>query len=122
MYSGSCECGEVQLELDGEPDNVLHCFCRKCQKQHGAAYATYARFKLSNIRYVKGESTLKSYASSSFAMRRFCSECGSNVEWSGTIDNPTMSSIALACIDPPFSFGPIDSICTDEKADWSSIP
>ena len=38
---GSCLCGAVQLQLTEWPKRLTHCHCRMCQKQYGAAFASF---------------------------------------------------------------------------------
>ena len=33
-----CLCGDVELELSGEPMAQVYCHCEGCQKAHSAAY------------------------------------------------------------------------------------
>ena len=40
-----CRCGEVQLELTGDPTVQFYCHCDDCQAVHGAAYVP--EFRLS---------------------------------------------------------------------------
>ena len=32
VYTGSCLCGSVTYEADGEPRRVFECYCNWCQK------------------------------------------------------------------------------------------
>ena len=55
MYKGSCLCGEVKYRILSEPAKVSHCHCTMCQKQHGAAFATYASVKKEALEYTQGQ-------------------------------------------------------------------
>ena len=54
MHKGSCLCGAVSFELNCELKSSTHCHCKMCQKQHGAAFATYASVPINNLHYVSG--------------------------------------------------------------------
>ena len=41
LHQGSCLCGTVKYRVSTELKAITHCHCRKCQKGHGAAFATY---------------------------------------------------------------------------------
>jgi hypothetical protein len=40
MLKGSCLCGGVCYEIDGEVGPMAHCYCSMCRKQHGASFVT----------------------------------------------------------------------------------
>lgn len=79
MINGNCECGRVSYEVDGEITDFSHCHCSQCRRLHGAAYATFAGVARQDFRYLSGQSSLRSYASSAGHDRVFCAECGSNI-------------------------------------------
>lgn len=118
IYKGSCLCGKVQYEISTEPKAATHCHCRICQKQHGAAFATYVSVKKSNFRYTAGEEFLTSYNSSANIQRRFCHVCGSNIEWSGTEKYPDWVSVTLASFDTAFIPASIKSVHIDSQVCW----
>ena len=121
MHKGSCLCGAVSYELISEPKAVTHCHCKMCQKQHGAAFATYASIPKSDLIYVSGKERLTLYNSSSSVVRKFCSICGSNIEWSGSKKYPDWVSIAVATLDAPFNPKNIKTIHEESKACWLEI-
>ena len=121
MYSGSCLCGEINYELLSEPKKVSHCHCAMCQKQHGAAFATYASVPRSELVYISGQASLVEYQSSENIKRKFCNVCGSNIEWSGSTKYPTWTSIAIATLDTHYQPKKIINIQTESKACWLNI-
>ncbi len=102
MYNGSCLCGAVTFELLSEPKATSSCHCRMCQKQHGAAFATYSSLPQSDFRYLSGQEQLVSYNSSGNIVRKFCGVCGANIEWAGSASHPDWVSVAVAALDTPF--------------------
>ncbi len=79
MIHGSCECGRIRYEVDGDIEDFSHCHCSQCRRLHGAAYDTFAGISLHKLRYISGETDIKIYASSESNDRVFCAECGSNI-------------------------------------------
>ena len=63
---GGCLCGAVQFQLEEAPYRLMHCHCNMCKKQGGGAFITWAAFADHTIRYMTGESIIKTYQSSSF--------------------------------------------------------
>ena len=103
-YRGSCLCKAIRYEILAEPVTASHCHCSMCQKQHGAAFASYARIRRNELHYTHGEDKLKRYRSSAEVERVFCSDCGSNIEW-GYIEGEWSEwvAIAIGSFDTPFT-------------------
>ncbi len=118
MQKGSCLCGGIVYELLSPLRAACHCHCTMCQKQHGAAFATYASVPRADLRYVCGEDLLMSYNSSAAIVRKFCRVCGSNIEWSGSAAYPDWVSIAVATLDTPFKPDKVKSTYLASKACW----
>jgi len=94
-----------------------------CQQAHGAAFATYARFRREDVHYAQGQDQLSEFRSSSDVMRKFCANCGSNIEW-GTIERmPQWVAIAVASLEQPFNYPTIKNLHLDSSACWlHSLP
>lgn len=118
MYKGSCLCGKIQYVLKSKPLRVSHCHCSMCQKQHGAAFATYASLSESNLDYVSGQDDLMTYHSSNSVQRKFCKSCGSNIEWRDSKHHSDEVAIAIASLDTKFVFNDIEDIYLATKACW----
>lgn len=121
MFTGSCLCGVIAFCSDKAPEKMSHCHCRMCQKQHGAAFATYVSLNVGDFRYTKGENFLSSYNSSGTIERKFCSQCGSNLEWSGSEDYPDWIAIPAAAFDSEVPLPKHDEIVNyflDSKVCW----
>ena len=120
MNTASCLCGAVKLQIDAEPVKVSHCHCKMCQKQHGAAYATYARFKRADVDYLQGQDKLTIYNSSEDILRKFCGICGSNIEWGCSERFPQWVAIALASFDNEPVLPEILELHAESKVCWLS--
>ncbi len=118
MYEGSCLCGEIRYKLLSEPIKVSHCHCTMRQKQHGAAFATYASLPKNDLVYVSGLAYLSEYNSSGAIKRKFCKVCGSSIEWSGSAEYPDWSSIAIASLDTPYQPKEIVDIYNETAVCW----
>jgi hypothetical protein len=118
MYEGSCLCGQIKYKIISEPKKVSHCHCTMCQKQHGAAFASYGSIPKVDLIYLSGSHLLKEYNSSSTIKRKFCSECGSSIEWSGSNKYPDWTSIAISTLDTPYKPDNIVNIYTETMVVW----
>jgi len=118
MHSGSCLCGQIKYELLNDPKKVTSCHCSMCQKQHGAAFATYASVPKNDLVYISGVDKLISYNSSGSVERKFCGVCGSSLQWSGSKKFPDWISIAIATLDTEFKPSKITDIYQESKVCW----
>ena len=41
LHQGSCLCGAITYQVAMPLKAITHCHCKKCQKSHGAAFASY---------------------------------------------------------------------------------
>ena len=78
--TGSCLCGKIRYQADGELTLMHHCHCQRCRKHHGAAFVTDGLVAASGFRWLAGESELRSYAAPGWQSTRFfCGTCGSSL-------------------------------------------
>jgi len=71
-YRGSCHCGKVTLEFEGNVDNAVSCNCSICSKRGSLLWFT-ARAAVQ----VKGEEELATYTFNKHKIKhRFCKTCG----------------------------------------------
>ena len=120
---GSCLCGEIVYEVDVVAEQILSCHCTRCQKAHGAAFATQAFARGETLVFLKGESFLHEYKTES-GSRSFCSICGSRL-MNFAENKADYLSVALACVDGETDLKPAANICIETKAAWhvpSSTP
>jgi hypothetical protein len=78
--TGSCLCGSVHYELNGEGLVFYHCHCSRCRKFTGTGHASNIRVAPeSSLRWTQGENLLKKYKvpDAERFYNIFCSNCGS---------------------------------------------
>ena len=119
-HHGSCLCGAVKFQANSAPLRVSHCHCIMCQKQHGAAYGSYATFNESDIKISQGNDKISSFNSTESVVRCFCSQCGSTLSWQSTTDSPAQIGYALGIFDSAFKESVIKNIYVETKACWLS--
>lgn len=72
-YQGSCHCGRIAFEVEGQLDGVMACNCSICQRK-GALMWFLGRDKL---HLLTPEENLSSYTFNKHVINhRFCSVCG----------------------------------------------
>lgn len=118
-HHGSCLCGAVRYRINGPLKALTHCHCRKCQKAHGAAFATYASAPVSRLEIEAESGVLKGYESSPGVIRQFCGQCGSSLFWSDSRGGfADWVSIAVATLDSPVRAGKQRQGCVEERVGW----
>lgn len=116
-YAGSCLCGGVTFEVNGELRDVIACHCVQCRKTTGNYMSATATEDL-DLKFIFAE-TLAWYESSLGSKRGFCSRCGSTLFWKGP--QRTYTSIAAGCIDGPVGKKLAGHIFCDSADDYYEI-
>jgi hypothetical protein len=79
MLKGSCLCGGIKYEIDGELGAVTNCHCSLCRKTSGSAFASGTTIPAKSFRIASGQELLKEWESSPGYHRVFCGRCGSPI-------------------------------------------
>ncbi|HET7542682.1 MAG TPA: GFA family protein [Polyangiaceae bacterium] len=119
-YSGSCLCGAVSYEFEGEPRVALHCHCSQCRKATGSTLATWVLVPLTGFRWLSGEQQVKKFASSDHAQRLFCGTCGSTLG-NLTERRPQLMHLAAGTLEHAPSFRVAFHAYVANIAPWHEI-
>ena len=96
-YQGSCHCGRVQFEVEGEIDGALACNCSICQRK-GSLLWFVPREKL---RLLTPENDANTYMFNKHMIKhRFCPVCGIHPYGEGTDPKgKKTAAINVRCIE-----------------------
>lgn len=96
-YTGSCHCGKVAFEVEGELKQVIDCNCSICQRK-GALLWFVPR---ASLHLLTPDENLKTYRfGKGVIQHRFCPECGIHPLGEGTMpDGTQMAAINVRCLD-----------------------
>ena len=121
IHTASCQCGGLELEAEGDPDFVVACNCRACQRRTGAPFGVGVYFLKSAVT-VSGEqrSWSRGTASGRQLTNHFCATCGTSVFWTLEM-RPEHIGVALGCLSTKVA-APSRAIWVAEKHDWVSFP
>ncbi|KAJ5646463.1 hypothetical protein N7490_002835 [Penicillium lividum] len=77
MHVGGCFCGNVRVELNGDPINWGLCHCLDCRKLTGGAYSYSLIVKTTELA-ISGDpkEVPKTADSGNFVKNYFCPDCG----------------------------------------------
>jgi hypothetical protein len=92
--TGGCQCGAVRFELAQAPAEYGACHCSICRKV-GGGVALSAMVHPGGATWTSSAS-LKTFASSEWAERGFCGECGSSLFWRLSAPGPMQGLMYLS--------------------------
>jgi hypothetical protein len=120
MHTGSCLCGAVTFEVDGELPGPDGCHCTQCRKWSGHFLAG-TDVPRSALR-VRGQEHVTWYHSSGKVRRGFCSVCGSSLFFDPLDrDRNDWTGVAMGAFDTPTNTRLRLHIFTAEKGDYYEI-
>lgn len=97
LYQGSCHCGKVAFDVEGEIDGAMSCNCSICRRR-GSLLWFVARDKL---RLRTPEAAVSTYTFNKHVIKhRFCATCGIHPYGEGVDPKGNaMAAVNLRCID-----------------------
>lgn len=120
MYHGKCLCGEVEVTINGQISDIIHCHCSLCRKNSGTAFATNGFINAADFSISKGENSLSTYSFKPGRNRYFCRQCGSPI-YSSNEQDPTRFRIRLGLLDSDIVERPISHNFVSSKANWDDL-
>jgi hypothetical protein len=118
-YLGSCLCGEVSFEVDGEFDSFFLCHCEHCRKDTGSAHAANLFSSSARLKWLSGENLVKTFDyKSSGHIKGFCGKCGSalpNIQMEGAL-----LVVPAGSLDVDVHIKPTGHIFCANRANWDS--
>ena len=119
--TASCACGQLRIEVQGEPLGVGVCHCLACQQRTGSVFAALAAY--ATPFKVVGTATefVRTGDHGSTFRFRFCPTCGSTVFHTEEGDDRYVSVAVGAFADPGFP-APRDSVYECRRHAWVQLP
>jgi len=78
-HKGSCFCGAVAIETEGEPEGMGYCHCRSCRSWSGGPVNAFSLWKPASVRVTKGAENIATYAKTPGSQRKYCKLCGGHL-------------------------------------------
>ena len=76
---GTCFCGNVGLEVTGEPLAMGYCHCDSCRSWSAGPVNAFTLWKPENVKVTKGADRIGRFAKSENSVRTFCKDCGGHL-------------------------------------------
>jgi hypothetical protein len=120
MYKGSCLCNEVNIEVDGSIETIIHCHCTRCRKTSGSSFATNGYLFKKYFSITKGHDFICFFDSGNGKKRHFCRKCASPI-YSENIHDLQRVRLRLGILDDDISELPESHNFVKSKANWDIL-
>ncbi|WP_304186521.1 GFA family protein [Phenylobacterium aquaticum] len=120
--SAACSCGQLRIEVRGEPRGVGVCHCLACQRRTGSAFAALASF--TPPYQVTGEATeyVRQGDQGARFRFRFCPTCGTNLFHTEEGFEARSVSVALGAFDDQADLPPPQvSVYDSRRHPWVQL-
>ena len=124
MVRGSCLCGAVAFEVEGDLTPIQLCHARRCRKATGASAAPELLAKMSGLRWIRGTDRIQVYEAPLLeeppAYRRaFCTRCGSPLP--AEIEGTGFALLNPGVLDDDPGSREFRHAFVEQKAPWHEI-
>jgi len=120
----ACHCGQLHLEVEGDPFVVSICHCLACQRRTGSAFGMQSAFRRDQV-VVHGRfndyTRISDEADSRPHAFHFCPDCGSQVFYTEDDDSDLVVISVGSFADPSFP-PPTESGYDHRKHAWVVLP
>jgi hypothetical protein len=120
----ACHCGQLRLEVAGDPSWVSICHCLACQRRTGSAFGMQAGFQADQVQVV---GRFSDFARTSDEADRkehvfhFCPDCGSQVFYTEPTEPDRIVVSVGSFADPSFP-PPTESGYDSRRHHWVELP
>nr|WP_199046949.1 GFA family protein [Dyella sp. ASV24] len=119
--TASCYCGQLRIDVQGEPLGVGVCHCLACQQRTGSVFAALAGYAAPYTVTGKATEFVRTGDHGSQFRFRFCPVCGSTVFHTEEGVEGRVSVAVGAFADPAFP-PPEDSVYEHRRHAWVTLP
>ena len=118
-YFGSCLCGEVTYQVEGDFEKFYLCHCERCRKDTGSSHAANLFSSTAKLKWLSGQEKSKTFNFRSEGhIKCFCTNCGSalpNIQMDGKL-----LVVPAGSIDSDINIKPQGHIYYANKAKWDT--
>ena len=120
----TCHCGQLRLEVTGDPFAVSICNCLACQRRTGSAFGIQAGFKAGQVQ-VTGDfsdfARISDEADRKEHVFHFCPACGSQVFYTEPSE-PDLVVVSVGSFADPTFPPPTESGYDTRRHPWVHLP
>ena len=117
--NGSCLCGKVKFEINGNFESFYLCHCKYCQKDTGSAHAANLFSTTAELIWLSGKEHTQTFnLPSTRHAKSFCKECGSAVP-SLQMEGKLLA-VPAGSLDHELDLKPSAHIFYSSKSSWEN--
>jgi hypothetical protein len=120
--TASCCCGQLQIEVEGEPRGVGVCHCLACQRRTGSVFAALAGFAAPYRILGAATEYVRTGDQGAKFRFRFCPICGTNVFHTEEGYEDSWVAVAVGAFADPSFPPPQDSVYDCRRHSWVQLP
>jgi hypothetical protein len=116
-HRGSCLCGAISFEVEGDFERFYLCHCQRCRKDSGSAHGANLFSSTARLNWLSGEEKVTVFNLPNTRHRHcFCSTCGSALP--DLQMNGTLLKVPAGTLDSDVRIRPDAHIFVASKANW----
>jgi len=120
--TASCACGQLSIELEGEPRGVGVCHCLACQRRTGSVFAALAAFAAPYKVTGRASEYVRTGDQGARFRFRFCPICGTNLFHTEEGFEAEGVSVAVGGFADPAFPPPGVSVYDSRRHSWVRLP
>lgn len=118
-HHGSCLCGAVRFEVEGDFERFFLCHCSYCRKDTGSAHAANLFSTRAALTWVAGSDHVRTYnLPGTRHAKSFCATCGSALPRFHAGGASVI--VPAGSLESPVTLRPNAHIFVASRADWDS--
>jgi hypothetical protein len=95
-YQGSCHCGQITFEAEGEIEKVMACNCSVCQRKGSLLWFIQPE----KFRLLSKPQAMSTYTLNKHVIRHhFCPNCGIHPFAEGELNGQRMVAVNVRCLE-----------------------
>ena len=110
---GGCLCGRIRYRATPDKREGYYCHCRMCQLAFGNTRVPFLNLRQDQVEWLAEKP--KHYASSKFAVRGFCGNCGTPLSFA--YDGSKNMDISVGSLDDPSSITPVSHFAVETRVE-----
>jgi len=116
--TGSCLCGKVSSTVEGPIEKFYQCYCDRCQKKTGSAFAALMFTAPDRIEWHSGTELIKRFdlPEAERFSNCFCTECGSQVPYLSRDGSALV--VPAGYLEGDLEVTPLANIFWEERSCW----
>ncbi|AWI57578.1 GFA family protein [Sinorhizobium fredii] len=120
--TATCSCGQLRIEVQGEPLGVGLCHCFACQRRTGSVFAALAGFAAPYKVFGTATEYVRVGDKGAKFRFRFCPVCGTNLFHTEEGREDSSVGVAVGAFADPSFPPPQDSVYDCRRHSWVQLP